>query len=67
VTNAGTARDWLLRGLGGDLASVAKHFVAVSTEAEKVSAFGIDAAMSWPSQDIRFPKLETRINGRTCV
>ncbi len=44
MTNAGTARDWLLKGLGGDQAAVAKHFVAVSTNAEKVSAFGIDTA-----------------------
>ena len=41
-TNAETARDWLLKGLGGDKAAVARHFVAVSTNAEKVSAFGID-------------------------
>jgi glucose-6-phosphate isomerase len=44
MTNAETARDWLLQGLGGDRASVAKHFVAVSTNATKVSAFGIDTA-----------------------
>ncbi len=44
MTNAGTARDWSLAGLGGDKAAVAKHFVAVSTNAEKVSAFGIDTA-----------------------
>jgi glucose-6-phosphate isomerase len=44
MTNAETARDWLLKGLGGDRAAVAKHFVAVSTNAEKVSAFGIDTA-----------------------
>ena len=42
MTNAQTARDWLLKGLGGDNAAVARHFVAVSTNAEKVSAFGID-------------------------
>jgi len=42
LTNAGTARDWLLAGLGGDSAAIAKHFVAVSTNAEKVAAFGID-------------------------
>ena len=42
MTNAETARDWLLKGLGGDKAAVARHFVAVSTNAEKVSAFGID-------------------------
>ena len=44
MTNAQSARDWLLRGLGGDTKAVAKHFVAVSTNAEKVSAFGIDTA-----------------------
>jgi len=44
MTNAETAREWLLRRLGGDKAAVAKHFVAVSTNAEKVSAFGIDTA-----------------------
>jgi glucose-6-phosphate isomerase len=44
MTNAETARDWLLRGLAGDKSAVAKHFVAVSTNAEKVSAFGIDTA-----------------------
>ncbi len=44
MTNAETARDWLLNGLGGDRSAVAKHFVAVSTNAEKVSAFGIDTA-----------------------
>ncbi len=41
MTNARSARDWLLDGLGAD-ADVAKHFVAVSTNAEKVSEFGID-------------------------
>ena len=43
MTNASTARDWALARLGDD-AAVAKHFVAVSTNAEKVSAFGIDTA-----------------------
>ena len=42
MTNAGSARDWALAGLGGDTKAVARHFVAVSTNAEKVSAFGID-------------------------
>jgi glucose-6-phosphate isomerase len=41
LTNAGTARDWLLDSLGDD-AAVAKHFVAVSANADKVAAFGID-------------------------
>ncbi len=44
MTNAHTARAWSLQGLGGDEASVAKHFVAVSTNAEEVTKFGIDAA-----------------------
>jgi glucose-6-phosphate isomerase len=42
MTNAHTARDWSLAGLGGDQAAVAKHFVAVSTNAEGVGEFGID-------------------------
>jgi glucose-6-phosphate isomerase len=42
MTNAQTAREWSLKGLGGDPKAIAKHFVAVSTNAEKVSAFGID-------------------------
>jgi len=44
MTNAKSARDWSLRGLGGDAKAVAKHFVAVSTNAEKVAEFGIDPA-----------------------
>jgi len=44
MTNAESARAWLLKGLGGNQKAVAKHFVAVSTNAEKVSAFGIDTA-----------------------
>ena len=44
MTNAASAREWSLAGLGGDKAAVAKHFVAVSTNAEKVSEFGIDTA-----------------------
>jgi glucose-6-phosphate isomerase len=42
LTNATVARDWLLAGVGGDDSAVAKHFVAVSTNAEAVAAFGID-------------------------
>ena len=42
MTNATTARDWLLRGLGGDPKAVARHFVAVSTNSAKVAEFGID-------------------------
>jgi glucose-6-phosphate isomerase len=44
MTNAHTAREWLLAGLGGDQKSVAKHFVAVSTNAAEVKKFGIDTA-----------------------
>jgi glucose-6-phosphate isomerase len=44
MTNATSAREWALAGLGGDEAAVAKHFVAVSTNAAAVTEFGIDAA-----------------------
>src|SRR5215467_2396679 len=44
MTNAHSARDWSLAGLGGDENAVAKHFVAVSTNAAKVAKFGIDIA-----------------------
>ncbi|MGE5278485.1 MAG: glucose-6-phosphate isomerase [Acidobacteriota bacterium] len=43
MTNAGSAREWALAALGGDVRAVARHFVAVSTNAAKVSEFGIDA------------------------
>jgi glucose-6-phosphate isomerase len=42
LTNAHSARRWLLDGLGGEESAVARHFVAVSTNAEEVSRFGID-------------------------
>ena len=42
MTNAESARDWLLKGLNRDTKAVARHFVAVSTNAAKVAAFGID-------------------------
>ncbi|CAM5627715.1 putative Glucose-6-phosphate isomerase 1 [Streptomyces afghaniensis 772] len=42
ITNATSARSWLLDGLGGDEKAVAKHFVALSTNAGKVADFGID-------------------------
>jgi glucose-6-phosphate isomerase len=42
MTNALSARAWSLAGLCGNEAAVAKHFVAISTNAEKVAAFGID-------------------------
>ena len=44
MTNAHTARDWTLAGLNGEESSIAKHFVAVSTNAEEVAKFGIDTA-----------------------
>ncbi|MFJ1805878.1 MULTISPECIES: glucose-6-phosphate isomerase [unclassified Streptomyces] len=44
ITNATSARSWLLKGLGGEEKAVAKHFVALSTNAEKVADFGIDTA-----------------------
>jgi glucose-6-phosphate isomerase len=44
MTNAHSARTWSLAGLGGDQKSVARHFVAVSTNAKEVAKFGIDAA-----------------------
>ncbi|MEM6471524.1 MAG: glucose-6-phosphate isomerase [Planctomycetota bacterium] len=42
MTNAHSARDWLLGQMGADDSAVAKHFVALSTNAEQVAAFGID-------------------------
>ena len=44
MTNAQSAREWLLGQLGGDEAAVSRHFVAVSTNAERVAEFGIDTA-----------------------
>jgi len=44
MTNAASAREWALKGLGGDPKAIAKHFVAVSTNTAKVSEFGIDTA-----------------------
>ena len=44
MTTVNSAREWSLAGLGGDSKSVAKHFVAVSTNAAEVSKFGIDTA-----------------------
>jgi glucose-6-phosphate isomerase len=44
MTNAHSAREWALRGLGGEAKAVARHFVAVSTNAAKVAEFGIDTA-----------------------
>jgi glucose-6-phosphate isomerase len=44
MTNARTAREWLLAGLKGETTAIAKHFVAVSTNAKEVTQFGIDTA-----------------------
>jgi glucose-6-phosphate isomerase len=44
MTNAHTARTWLLEKLGGHQSAIAKHFVAVSTNADEVTKFGIDTA-----------------------
>ena len=44
MTNARTARDWLLAGMKGEEGAIAKHFVAVSTNAKEVAKFGIDTA-----------------------
>ena len=44
MTNAHTAREWVLQGLGGDEKAIAKHFVAVSTNDAEVAKFGIDTA-----------------------
>lgn len=44
MTNAQAARAWSLRGLGGESQAVARHFVAVSTNAAEVAKFGIDTA-----------------------
>jgi glucose-6-phosphate isomerase len=44
MTNARTARDWLLAGMKGDQRAIARHFVAVSTNAQEVAKFGIDTA-----------------------
>jgi glucose-6-phosphate isomerase len=44
MTNAATARAWVLGAFGGDEAAIAKHFVAISTNASEVTKFGIDTA-----------------------
>jgi glucose-6-phosphate isomerase len=44
MTNARTAREWLLTGIGGEESAIARHFVAVSTNAQEVTKFGIDTA-----------------------
>src|SRR6202030_3807946 len=44
MTNARTAREWLLDGMQGEQGAIARHFVAVSTNAKEVAKFGIDTA-----------------------
>ena len=51
MTNANSARDWSLAGLGRDPVSIAKHFVAVSTNSVEVKQFGIDTANMFPFWD----------------
>jgi glucose-6-phosphate isomerase len=51
LTNAASARDWLLAGLSGDEADVARHFVAVSTNVAEVAEFGIDPDNMFPFWD----------------
>ncbi len=51
MTNAHTAREWLLAACGGDTKSIAKHFVAVSTNAAEVAKFGIDTAQMFEFWD----------------
>ena len=51
LTNAASARDWLLAGLGGDEADIARHFVAVSTNVAEVAEFGIDPDNMFPFWD----------------
>ncbi|MDV2421437.1 glucose-6-phosphate isomerase [Corynebacterium tuberculostearicum] len=48
LTNAHAARRWLIEQFDGDESAVAKHFVAVSTNAEKVAEFGIDTENMFP-------------------
>jgi glucose-6-phosphate isomerase len=50
LTNAASARDWVVGQLGDD-AAIAKHFVAVSTNARRVAEFGIDTANMFPFWD----------------
>ena len=51
MTNARSARDWTLAGLGGDESAIAKHFVAMSTNAKEVEKFGIDTANMFEFSD----------------
>jgi glucose-6-phosphate isomerase len=51
ITNAVTAKEWLLAAAGGDQSAIAKHFAALSTNTEEVTKFGIDAANMFPFKD----------------
>ncbi|MDW8208727.1 MAG: glucose-6-phosphate isomerase [Chloroherpetonaceae bacterium] len=51
LTNAHTAREWLLAHAGGDRTAIARHFVALSTNADEVARFGIDTANMFPFWD----------------
>lgn len=51
MTNANSAREWLLKGFGGDEKAIAKHFVAMSTNAAAVGKFGIDTENMFPFSD----------------
>jgi glucose-6-phosphate isomerase len=51
MTNARAARTWALAGLGGDERSIARHFVAASTNTAEVAKFGIDTADMFPFWD----------------
>jgi glucose-6-phosphate isomerase len=51
MTNARAARAWALAGLGGDEKSIARHFVAASTNSAEVAKFGIDTADMFPFWD----------------
>src|SRR5688572_595439 len=51
LTNAASARDWLLAGIGGDQTDIARHFVAVSTNVAEVAEFGIDPNNMFPFWD----------------
>jgi glucose-6-phosphate isomerase len=51
MTNARTAREWLVAGMGGDANAVARHFVAVSTNGAEVAKFGIDTANMFGFRD----------------
>jgi Phosphoglucose isomerase len=66
MTNAQSARDWSLRGLGGDTKAVARHFVAVSTNAEtREATYIMSGIMSGCVQVSRTPALTKRATSST--